>query len=362
MSELPTLPKKSSLGRRILGLVSTAILLSLVGYGTFVPSPYVVENPGPVYNILGNYGGKPLLDIPSQKTYPVSGDLDLLTITIDGSPSRGASWVMVGLSFLDPAKKLYLKDEIFPPGSDNQQVADEAEQMMVDSQMNSKAAALNELGIPITTSVKVTSVTKSGAAWKILRAGDTLLRVDGEKATGIEQVRAAVAKTEGKRPLVLDVSRNGKELTFEIVPKKDEGKWRLGIFVQSISEFPFDINISLDNVSGPSGGQIFALAIYDKLTPGALTGGEKVAGTGTIDPDGTIGPIGGIQSKMYGAVRAGAKYFLAPSTNCDEVVGHVPDGLQVIKVSKLDDSIAALKAISSGKANSLATCTVEGTK
>jgi len=360
MSELPTLPKKRSLGQLILGLVSTVILIALALFGTFVPSPYVVENPGPVYNILGNYGGRALVEIPGKKTYPVSGDLDLLTITIDGGPSRGASWVQVGMSYLDPAKKLYLKDEIFPPGSDNQQVAEEAEQMMVDSQMNSKAAALNELGIPITTAVRVTSVTKSGAAWQILKAGDTLLRVDGEVATGIEQVRAAVAKTEGKRPLVLDISRKGKELTFEITPKKVEDNWRLGIFVQSISEFPFDINISLDNVSGPSGGQIFALAIYDLLTPGALTGGERIAGTGTIDPDGTIGPIGGIQSKMYGAVRAGAKFFLAPSANCAEVVGHVPDGIQVIKVSKLKDSIAAVKAISSGKAKSLATCTVEG--
>ncbi len=360
MSELPTLPKKRSIRRVIFGLLNTVVLLGSAFFVAFVPSPYVIENPGPVYNVLGTYAGQPLLEIPGEKTYPTSGDLDLLTITIDGTPSRGVSWIQVGFSLLDQGKKLYLREEIFPPGSSDQQVAEEAEQMMVDSQMNSKAAALNELGIPVTTSVKVTSVTKTGAAWKILRAGDTLLRVDGDKATGIEQVRAAVAKTEGKRPLVLDISRNGKELTFEITPKKVDGKWRLGIFVQSISEFPFEIKISLDNVSGPSGGQIFALAIYDLLTPGQLTGGQKIAGTGTIDPDGTIGPIGGIQSKMYGAVRAGAKYFLAPSSNCDEVVGNIPDGLQVISVSKLDDSIAALEAISSGKAGSLPACTVEG--
>jgi len=94
------------------------------------------------------------------------------------------------------------------------------------------------------------------------------------------------------------------------------------------------------------------------LTPGALTGGKKIAGTGTVAPDGTIGPIGGIRQKLYGALRAGAKWFLAPSANCDEVVGHVPDGIRVVKVSNLQDSLKAIKAIASSSGTaSLPSCT-----
>ncbi|TPX01011.1 ATP-dependent serine peptidase containing a PDZ domain protein, partial [Schumannella luteola] len=103
--------------------------------------------------------------------------------------------------------------------------------------------------------------------------------------------------------------------------------------------FPFDVTINLQDVGGPSAGMMFALGIYDTLTPGALTGGAHIAGTGTIDAAGDVGAIGGIRQKMYGARDAGADWFLAPRDNCGEVVGHIPDGLQVFAVDDLDQAI-----------------------
>jgi PDZ domain-containing protein len=103
---------------------------------------------------------------------------------------------------------------------------------------------------------------------------------------------------------------------------------------------------------------MFALGIIDTLTEGELNGGENVAGTGTIEADGTVGPIGGIRQKLYGARDAGAQYFLAPASNCDEVVGHVPDGLQVIRTSTLEESLDALEVIADdGDVDALPTCT-----
>jgi PDZ domain-containing protein len=103
---------------------------------------------------------------------------------------------------------------------------------------------------------------------------------------------------------------------------------------------------------------MFALGIYDTLTPGELTGGQNIAGTGTIDSSGAIGPIGGIQEKMYGASAAGAKYFLAPESNCSEVVGHVPAGMRLFKVSTFDQALSIVKAIGNGgDLNGFATCT-----
>src|SRR5690606_24730529 len=105
-------------------------------------------------------------------------------------------------------------------------------------------------------------------------------------------------------------------------------------------------------------GQMFALGIIDKLTPGSLTGGAEVAGTGTITGDGDVGEIGGIRHKLYGALAAGAQWFFAPIENCGEVVGHVPHGLHVVAVDTLDDALSALEAIRSGAdAASLPTCT-----
>jgi PDZ domain-containing protein len=123
----------------------------------------------------------------------------------------------------------------------------------------------------------------------------------------------------------------------------------MGIYVQTVPTFPFSIDVKVGNVGGPSAGQTLALAIYDKLTPGELTGGKRIAGTGTITPEGIIGPVGGVKQKMYAATRAGVTWFLAPSANCDQVIGNIPDGLTVIKVSTIQDSLKAVNAIATNK-------------
>ncbi|BDZ44552.1 S16 family serine protease [Naasia aerilata] len=152
--------------------------------------------------------------------------------------------------------------------------------------------------------------------------------------------------------------RDGEPRTVDVTPVELNGNLVVGVGIAVQYDFPFDVQIELPNVGGPSAGMMFALGIYDKLTPGALTGGERVAGTGTIDAEGAVGPIGGIRQKLYGAERAGADWFLAPEANCNEVVGHVPDGLRVVKVATLQDSIDALEAIGSGSGTSgLPTCT-----
>jgi PDZ domain-containing protein len=130
------------------------------------------------------------------------------------------------------------------------------------------------------------------------------------------------------------------------------------VLLSSDFTFPFDVSISLDNVGGPSAGMMFALGIVDNLTPGDLTGGKHIAGTGTITADGNVGAIGGIAQKMIGARQHGATMFLAPAANCSDVVGHVPDGLQVVKVETLADATAAVERLGSGQDTAgLPTCT-----
>lgn len=122
-------------------------------------------------------------------------------------------------------------------------------------------------------------------------------------------------------------------------------------------EFPVKVNFALDGIGGPSAGMIFALAIYDEMTPGDLTGGKKIAGTGTIDEQGTVGPIGGIRQKMIGSRSDGAEYFLAPGSNCEDVTGHIPEGLQVVRVDSLTEAIEAVEQIAQQSSiEGLATC------
>ena len=356
MSETESMPAKKPRLRKIVSGLIGFLIVAPVAAAALWPSSYLIEKPGPVFNVLASSNGLPIIKVTGKESFPTEGELDLLTITFGQSAPNRASWLEVAMSYLDPSLARVDYESIYPPNVDSSQVKQQAEVMMLDSQANAKAAALNLLGIPYTTDVKVTAVTKNAPATGKLLAGDTVLTVNGEKATGLEQVRSVVEASQGKTPVVFDILRNGSHRSISILPKLSDGKWRVGIYVASVPEFPFKIDILLQSVSGPSGGQIFALAIYDKLTPGSLTGGNKIAGTGTVDASGNIGAIGGIKPKMYGAVRAGAKYFLAPSVNCGDVVGNVPDGLQVIKVSNLKDSLNALKAIREGNQASLPTC------
>jgi PDZ domain-containing protein len=122
----------------------------------------------------------------------------------------------------------------------------------------------------------------------------------------------------------------------------------IGILVSGTYDFPIDVDIALDNVGGPSAGLMFALGIVEKLSPADITQGTVFAGTGTIDAQGVIGPIGGIRHKMQGALNDGATWFFAPADNCPDVVGHIPDGLQVIPVATLEDAMMALESIRAG--------------
>ena len=122
---------------------------------------------------------------------------------------------------------------------------------------------------------------------------------------------------------------------------------------------PVEATFGLSDVGGPSAGMMFALGVVDEITPGALTGGKDISGTGTIDINGQVGPIGGIQQKMAGARKAGSTYFLAPASNCDEVKGHEPKGMQVFAVGTLHEAVTATEAIASGDTSGLATCSAK---
>jgi PDZ domain-containing protein len=141
------------------------------------------------------------------------------------------------------------------------------------------------------------------------------------------------------------VRRNGKQLTEKLATvqnPKDPSRAFIGVQLTVGFHSPVDVQVALANVGGPSAGLMFSLAIVDTLTPDDLADGRNIAGTGTITPQGKIGPIGGIVQKMNGAAREGATLFLAPQSNCSEVAAHVPDGLDVVAVKSLDDAVAVL--------------------
>jgi PDZ domain-containing protein len=222
--------------------------------------------------------------------------------------------------------------------------------MMEESQQDSVAIALKELGYEIPSKIYISEVSKNRPSSGKLVAGDFVVAINGVEPTSIDNLRAMIGEYDSSQPLKVSVLRDGKSLVYEINPvKNDDGKYVLGILVGTKYDFPVKVNLQVSDIGGPSGGMMFALGIYDQLTPGALTGGKNIAGTGTVNAEGAIGPIGGIRQKMYGAERSGATHFLAPAENCSEVVGHIPTGLTVISVRTFDEALVVVDAIANGK-------------
>ncbi|NII71383.1 PDZ domain-containing protein [Microbacterium ulmi] len=344
--------------------LSVALILLLVM--TFLPTAYVIQQPGPVYNTLGEATTSdgeqvPLISIDGATTYPTEGSLDLLTVQVVGNRERTPSWFELAAAWFQPSRAVLPIDAVFPVGQTTEERNEQSAADMVDSQKEATAAALTELGYDIDARVTVYSVLDDSAADGILEKDDVILSADGRPVTDASSLREIVNEGGGD-PVELVVERDGDELTLSVTPRESEVEGEstllLGITLLHDYEFPFQVTIQLNNVGGPSAGMMFALGIIDTLTPGELNGGANVAGTGTISADGTVGPIGGIRQKMWGAVDAGATYFLAPETNCAEVVGHVPTGLRVFSVSELDDALDVLEAIrDDGDLDALPTCT-----
>lgn len=345
------------------GLLGVALIGALVL--SFAPTPYVIEQPGPVFNTLGDVqvSGKsvPLISIPGETVYPTSGALRMLTVSVVGNRDEHPNWLDVVTAWADPTRAVVPVDSVYPVGETLQQSNEQSTVDMQNSQKEAIAAALGDLGYKLTSTLTVAGFSPGSPAEKVLEAGDQLVSVNGDAPADVTQLRSLIAANGVETPARIGIRRAGATSTVEVTPYLPSGtgstadsKPIVGISVGSDYSFPFEVKIQLDNVGGPSAGMMFALGIIDKLTPGSLTGGADVAGTGTISSDGTVGAIGGIRQKLYGAARAGAHFFLAPSENCDEVVGHIPDGLRVFSVSKLTDSLNVLKAIDSGSTASLA--------
>jgi PDZ domain-containing protein len=362
-----TEPKKNPRRRRIIGWsITAAAIIALVIIGA-TPTSYAIEEPGPVFNTIGSatYNGKEhaLITIPDAKTYKTAGSLDMLTVNVEGNPEDKTRWAQVATAWFDPSKAVVPLDELFAPQQTVKQSDAENAAEMAQSQQSATAAALHEQGIPFTTTISVVQVEKGFPADGVLKKGDVIDTINGESFVDVESMRAAIVANGSSTPLEVGFTRDGKRMTAELTPKAVGGSQptvALGVVLGAKYDFPVTVDIKLQNVGGPSAGMMFALGIIDKMTPGYLNGGKSIAGTGTITASGAVGAIGGIRQKMYGARAAGAKYFLAPASNCggpDGVNGHIPAGLTVYSTSTLHHSMTILKAISTGKGlSALATC------
>jgi PDZ domain-containing protein len=304
---------------------------------------YVALVPGPTFNTLGSSGGKQLITITGRTTYPSNGQLRMLTV---GEIQDLTVWDVVK-GWLSSDTAVVPRETVVPVGETQQQVDEQNTDDFKQSQSSAITAALRYEGYPV--EVVIDSVMAGDPAVGHLQDGDIVNSVDGTKLlSSMDLANAVQSKPVGTR-LTFDYTRDGKPGTTEITTAKgSDGRPQIGVTTTQRQPGAPTIKFQLDNVGGPSAGLMFTLGIIDKLEPADITGGRIIAGTGTIDDDGTVGEIGGIQEKMIGAYDSGARFFLAPTGNCAEALQKPVKGLKLIKVNNLTDALTALSDLNKG--------------
>lgn len=388
-------------------LVSGLATFGLLAMMLVLPVPYAVQGPGPTFNTLAGHapeeigdqdadaagdaqseaapvngadddtgpgGGQAgaddgfrLISIEGGQSYPAAGELRLTTVVTAGGPGYPVRAGNVILAYWDPEQVVQPVEAAFDPSLTREERDELSAQQMITSQEHATVAALTELGYEVPAVMHIVGAAPGTGAEGVVQEGDLIVGIHGAAEGGdsppmvevdtYADLAGVLRDTDAGQEVTLVVERDGELEGLPIVTTDDGlGNTQLGIFLQADFDMPIEVEIAIDNVGGPSAGVMFALGIIDVLTPGNLTGGSSIAGTGTISLDGRVGPIGGVDLKMIGAVEDGAEYFLTPVANCPEVVGNIPDGLEVIAVDHLSQARAAVEAIADGATEDLPEC------
>jgi PDZ domain-containing protein len=327
------------------GIISLFVL-ALAGL-SFLPSGYVIERPGAVFNVMGEIDGKDIISSVDLESYPSESRFDITTVSLLGNREANPNWVQVLAAWADPDQLVLPIDEVFPPNRSTEEVRAESSLQMEVSQQDAIAVALMELGYEVPRSLYVNSVIEDTPASKKLIAGDFIISVGGMLITTFEELKAEIQEA-GNTELLIGILRDGTEQEIPITPILQNESFVIGAVIGYTYNFPASVTLQLGDVGGPSGGLMFTLGILDSFTPDSLAGKNHIAGTGTISADGSVGPIGGIKLKVIAARDAGATVFLAPLANCEELLGHVPSGLQVAPVRDLSEALKVLDQVSAG--------------
>ena len=321
----------------VVGAVLVVALTWLVGTADV---PYVQFDPGPTYNTVS--ADNSVISVTGRETSKSDGKL--LFVTVRVRPQLTLLEALRGWWQRDAA--VVPRELVIPADKTEKDMDQENKQEFAKSQSSAQTAALSELGY---SKVAVDKVTDGGPSAGILKPGDIFVSVDGVEATSVQKLQELIQAKPVGTELTVAVTRDGKPQTVRVTTTKGaDGKPRVGVELKVVQPHPFEIKIPVEDVGGPSAGLMLSLGIIDKLDPTDLTGGKTIAGTGTMDDSGSVGPIGGVAQKLVAAKRDGATYFLTPKDNCAEAAANAQPGLTLVKVASLHEAVAALRTIRSG--------------
>lgn len=352
--------------RLIAAVVAVPAVLALLVLSLFEGLPFATFAPGGTIDVLGPDGNDAeVVQVDGHEVYRDNGQLRMTTVRVSpaGDPPDTAYLSLGELmgTWFDGDDAVYPYDSVHQDGETAESSREEGAVQMATSQDDAVYVALTEDGIDVPQVLQVAAVTPDMPSDGVLKIGDLLRSINGEAVADDVELRKAIQQATPGEPISIGIERVGKARTVEVTPVQQtvEGKKRLLIGVTPGFDyvFPFDVKINIsDNIGGPSAGLIFSLAVYDTITPGSLTGGARVAGTGEIAPDGRVGPIGGIQQKIAGARAEGTDLFLVPVDNCADALGADNGDMKLVRASTMHEVRLALEAYAADPSADLPSC------
>lgn len=333
--------------RRIAVLTAGGVLLVLFGVlGTTLPVPYVAQVPGPTYNTLGDIDGEPIIAVQGRERNEIEGNLNLTTV---GVGRGGVSLVQAVRGWFDDEVAVVPEESVYPPDRSVEETRQANRQAFLTSEQAAESVALGRLGYP--EKVVVRGVPEGSPSEELLEEGDAVESVDGRPTPDLDALDAVLGAIPPRTAVAVAYTRLGKPGSTTVTTRAaEEGEGSaLGISVLEQPSAPFDVDIQVEDVGGPSAGLMLTLGILDLVGDEDLTGGALIAGTGTMDGDGNVGPIGGIPLKMVAARDIDADLFLVPAGNCEEALAAPDPGFPLAKVADLDDALTALADFRAGR-------------
>lgn len=338
------------------GLLALGLMAVLWAAAALTPLPYVTYVPGPTLDLLASPSGQEIIDVSGHESFPTEGELRLTTIYVS-DPEEQVELPELLTAYFDDDQAVYPRSAVYAPEETDESSERMSDVQMLSSQDTAVAVALTELGYEVPTTVRVLEVVPGMPADGVLQPQDELIEVGFGTVKDPQDVGNAINIFKPGDTIPFKIKRDGEVMTVDVKPKVMDDRLMVGITPGLTHEFPFEVDVNLaDNIGGPSAGLMLALAVYDTLTPGPLTEGRKIAGTGTIGPEGAVGPIGGAQQKIAASRESGVELFLVPSDNCSSV-GSVDTGdMRLASVASMDEALDVIQTWTADEDADLPTC------
>ncbi len=333
---------KFFLKNKVLKIGIIAYLIILFPFG-FAKSDYYFMSPGPPYQWD--------IEINEVETFNFEGNLFQLTVRRDEANYFVYAWANINNEI-----DLYPREVILPDGVTPQELSEISIQNMITSENVAIAVALNSLGYNIESEgdgVLVVGLLDNSPVKDILLKNDLITSINNEIVKSTTEFISLLKTYEIGDTVQIGLIRDDKEINFKttlIEHIEYENEPMVGFLASTPNQqfiFPFEIDINTGNVGGPSAGMMMALNVYNKLVEEDITNGKKIAGTGTIEIDGSVGPVGGVKQKVIAAKRANASLILVPTANFQEANVYSDENTSIVAVDSFEEALNVISDFSS---------------